>query len=154
MRNFILLFLLCIGVTSFGQDDYSDENESTYEYVDYGTEIIEERSFDEDLKSKYNGPEFIYTETKPEKPKPEKDDKLSRDFFNALVGFLSTVFPYLLALIVVIIIVKSVLAGNADFWRFKKKKIDKTPLVITQEEEENIYETDYERLLRLAIDAK
>ncbi|CAL2085901.1 conserved hypothetical protein [Tenacibaculum sp. 190524A05c] len=154
MRNFILLFLLCIGISSFGQDDYSDENENTYEYVDYGTEIIEERSFDEDLKSKYNGLEFLYTETKPEKPKPEKDDKLSRDFFNALVGFLSTVFPYLLALIVVIIIVKSVLAGNADFWRFKKKKIDKTPLVITQEEEENIHETDYKKLLRLAIDAK
>jgi hypothetical protein len=158
MKHILLIFLLLITVSSFSQDDYSEETESNYEYVEHGTNSVEDRSFDEELKSKYNGRDFQYKEIKKNEEekkeiKSKEKDQLSLDFFKGLTSFLSTAFPYLLALIVVVIIVKSVVAGNTDFWRFKKQKITKSPLVI-EEIEDNIEKNDYESLLKLAITNK
>ena len=158
MKQTLLIFLLFIAFSAFSQDDYTEESESTYEYVEHGTNTVETRRFNKELNSVYNGPEFQYKEVKKDKEekkeiKPREKDQFSLDFFKALTDFLSTVFPYLLALIVVIIIVKSVLAGNTDFWRFKKQKITKSAIV-KEEIEENIEETDFEKLLKLAISNK
>ncbi|MFY7671759.1 hypothetical protein ACOSP6_11795 [Tenacibaculum sp. MEBiC06402] len=154
MKRFLLILMTFIAYSSFSQDDYIEENDSSYEYVEHGTNTVEDRSFDKELKSKYNGAEFKYKEKKAKKkdvkPINKETEQRSLNFFKGLTTFLSTVFPYLLALIVVLIIVKSVLAGNTDFWRFKKQKIKKSAIV-KEESEENIAETDYESLLKLAI---
>ena len=148
------LFLFLIYSISAQEDSFYEVEETTeevYEYDDYGTSIREKRNFDEDLKSKYDRPEFKYKEEEKKKVKEKKNDTVSLGFFKGLAEFLGTYFPYILAVIIIFIVVKSVLAGNTDFWRFNKKKIEKSPLVITQEEEENIEDTDYDRLLKLAI---
>lgn len=120
-------------------------------------EIKQQRSFNEDLPSKYNGKDFQYSDYNvPKKKKATKanenqNNKGGEQLFKALVSFMGSVFPYLLAVIVIIIIVKSVLAGDNSLWNFgKNKTIASNVSIITDNEEELIDSNDFSKLLALA----
>ncbi|SEB42216.1 hypothetical protein SAMN04489761_0614 [Tenacibaculum sp. MAR_2009_124] len=116
-------------------------------------ELQEDRSFKENLNEKYNGTDFIYTEEK-EKPVKEKSKKKSdpntAKVFANFFTFLASIFPYLLALLVVFILIKSFVYNDKDLWKFKKTKIPTNKKLIYEDEEEDIHENDFERLLKRA----
>ncbi len=127
------------------------------------TEPVENRTFSNSLKSKYNGIEFQYQEYKKPKKKDKKEKKQAKrreynksnvESLKSFVDFLTTVFPYLLAVIVIFIIVKSILNTEGSFWNFnRKKKIAKVAIVSTNEEED-IHNNDYLALVEKAKKAE
>lgn len=147
---FLLLFTLTQTVFSFNEIEFFQvENDSII--YNKNTDFEEKRVFNDDLSEKYNDKEFKYIDD-IEEPEPKKEEPTSTPnlgFFNALGGFMSYIFPVLLGVIVVIIILKLVLGNDTGFWNFKnntKKVAEK--LVY---EDEDIHESDFDRLLKQAI---
>ncbi len=140
MKQLLLFFMLFFSLVATSQEENID------------VVPAENRAFNEDLKSKYNGSDFTYTEYEEpikevEKKKPEKDVDLT--FFKSVVDFLATIFPYALALIVILIIVKSVLSNEVSLWDFSRNKTEKVAIVAVNDEED-IHKNDYLKLLEKA----
>ena len=133
-------------------DDYEDLSilNDTLTYSK-STKISKKRTFESDLKTKYSGKEFEYIDNLKKEEKSEKTnseiDTASADLF---IGFMKNVFPYLIGIIVVLIILKTFLNVESNFWKFgrQSKKIGETLL---HEDHENIDETDFDKLLNNAI---
>ncbi len=114
------------------------------------TDFVKKRSFDTDLKNKYSSKEFVYVDDiKEKKVDPETGSiPVNSGFFKWFGSFMSTVFPFLLGLIIVLIILKTFLGSETNFWNFKK---DTEKLI---SEEEDIDEMDIDKLLANAIKNK
>lgn len=113
---------------------------------------IEKRSFKDDLNKKYNGSDFTYTEEKKKKQPNINPKDLSgiKSFFSVLGDLL----PYLLGILIVGIIVWGYLGGDKNLFKFKKKTSSIKSKKLVYDEEEDINETDFEKLLQLAISNK
>jgi hypothetical protein len=114
------------------------------------TDLSEERTFSSNLKEKYSGKDFQYKENTPEK----KDNSAPIDLgiINALVFFMSQIFPFLLAGIIIFIILKIVLGFDLQFWKLNQtSKRRKEKLIY---EDEDLHDIDLENLLKQAIDQK
>ncbi|CAM1343544.1 hypothetical protein [Tenacibaculum amylolyticum] len=148
MKKILLIyFLFCCTFLVFSQEEEVIE-ENSYEYVEYGIDYIQKREIKENLSEKYSGKDFQYQEY--EAPEPVKKPSQSNiNLTKGILNFFATVFPYLLAILVIFIIVKSVLAGDTSLWNFKKKKIVQRSVNLTQEET-TIDSDDYEQLLKIA----
>ncbi|CAL2107686.1 conserved hypothetical protein [Tenacibaculum sp. 190524A02b] len=118
------------------------------------SDFSKQREFKEDLKTKYNSRDFIYKEEKVKKRNTPKINNNSLGFLKGLASFMGTIFPYLLALIVIFILVKTFVYNDKDFWKFSKLKKKVSKKIIYSEEEDNIDENDYEKLLLRAIKNK
>jgi len=128
-------------------DEYSFANDTlTYNKT---TELSEKRQFQSDLNEKYNGKDFTYIDDlKKEEKKPTADiDTSGADLF---LSFMANIFPYLIALIVVFIILKTFVNTEAGFWKFGKIS-KKTTEKLVHDDHENIDETDFDALLKKAI---
>lgn len=140
MKFIFSLLLLAVGLYSYGQNSSTEED------------IVRNRRFNDDLNQKYSGSDFQYIEDQ-EKPieqnkKIEKTTSGSKSFSNGFVYFVSHIFPYILGIIVILIILKTFIGIDINFWKSKNKnKKIKEELVY----EDEIDESDYEALLKRAI---
>ncbi len=143
IKKILYLLLLFFGnVILYAQEDYS-----TYEPVPPSNEISKQRNFNEDLSSKYNGVEFQYQEYKPppKKVKREKSESLVK-----LFDFISTAFPYVIALMVIFIVVKAVMGDDLSWLKFSKNKKIERAAIFTSEEESYLKSENYSKLIELA----
>ncbi len=167
MSRYLVLIavLYCINVVSQEELEFSpDQNhvltvvsEAPYQGTK-STAYIKKRSFDDALDSKYSGSDFTYTE----KEDVPEDDTLKKEpapvsdslFFTKFLLFMTSVFPYLLGLLVVYIIVRVLMGSDLKFWKYSKTtKIKGTGLTF-EEEEEFISATDFDALLKRAVALK
>ncbi len=115
----------------------------------------EERKFKEDLNTKYSERAFTYVDDlKESKTEPKLETKPERKTtpkvsFSGFSFFMSSIFPFILGLVVVLIILKSFVNIEPGFWNLKAAKKEKTKKLVS--EEENIDESDYDALLLRAI---
>ncbi|SNR15959.1 hypothetical protein [Tenacibaculum jejuense] len=139
---FLILFLGHVLV--FAQEDFIPENTSPPE-----DRIEKQRNFDDDLSSKYDGNDFKYKDH-VEKREKRRTPNFPSTFLSKVMRFFTTVFPYLLALIVIFIVVKA-LIGEDFSWFFssKNKKIERA-VILTSEEESYLENENYEKLIVLA----
>lgn len=156
MRKFIIILFLFLGVSSHSQEDVNTLLENDSISYDKNLNYVKKRKLGNDLKSKYKGKDFIYTENipTPKKRKKETKQKINQKtlvFFNNLISLLGTIFPYLLALIVVFIVLKSFVFTEIDFWKFNKSTKQQNNTLILKEEEEDINSNDYGKLVEQAI---
>lgn len=155
MRNIIIILFLFLGVCVHSQDINTLLENDSISY-DKNVDYVKKRKLGNDLKSKYKGKDFIYTESTPPSKKTKKESKKkinenTLDFFKDLISFLGTVFPYLLALIVILILLKSFVFTEMDFWKFNKSTKQHKKALIFEEEDEDINKNDYSKLLERAI---
>lgn len=117
-------------------------------------EYYKQREFDDDLKTKYSGKEFEYIDDlKEEKPREKEEKKSSPINANLFIGFMTSVFPYLLGILVVFIILKSFVNIESGFWKFgNSSKMDTKKLI--HENTEDIESNNYEKLLGIALKDK
>ncbi len=147
MRKIVFLFLIFLSISVSSQ---SSNNSSSLKDI----EPIENRSFDNNLKSKYNSFEFDYKEYEAPKKQKTKEFKNNKpadlSSLKSFVNFLTTIFPYLLALIVILIIVKSILNNDGSLWNFNRKKKIAKVAIVSENEDENIHLNDYLKLVEKA----
>ena len=114
------------------------------------TDISKEREFSSNLKDNYSGKDFQYKENTPEKK--NNSAPIDLGIINALVFFMSQIFPYLLAGIIIFIILKILLGFELQFWKANHtSKRRKEKLIY---EDEDLDEIDLETLLKQSIDQK
>lgn len=162
----LMFFSFCANLTA--QDaDYSENTEAldsleidtvaTYQseldtiVYNKTLETAKDRNFTEDLSSKYNDDDFVYTEEVEKEP--EVQQQRSSPIFAAIIQFfaffLQSIFPFLLGGFLVYLILKFVV--GFDFKGFKKtsKKITITEKL--QQEDEDLEDLDLESLLKKAL---
>ena len=154
MKNKIVLFLLLYSSLSFGQfmqDGYLSSTENNVTEISSSENIVE-RAFKEDLKKKYSDKDFQYKED-DEKPK-EKEETTTNDtaFINGIIFFISKIFPFILGGIIILIILKTFLGTEVNFWNFKKTQKKVAEKLVY--EDEDIHETDLDALLNQALNHK
>ena len=119
--------------------------------------FYQQREFKDNLKEKYSGQEFTYTE-EPEKKKAKEEEKMpppspiGNALLNGFVFFMSSIFPYILAALVIFFIVKTFLGAESGFWNFKRNSKRSTKNLVF--EEEKLQDTDLESFLKHAIENK
>lgn len=151
----IYLFLfLTTAVCASIHEEYSNSSvQDTLVFAQDG-DIGKQRNFKDNLPSKYNGSDFTYKETTekpPEVKEAKKIDRSTQDFLSGLFKFFATVFPYLLAIVVIYILVSVFVYDNKDFWKFKRPTKRETKKLVYEDDDENIDENDYEKLLARAL---
>lgn len=156
------LFILCLVVCNISyaqttveferlEEVVEETQQADYEYNNKDRKYSKEREFTTDPKSKYTDANFQYIEDDPAKEfQPEKKEQepssrsRSFDIFGLNFGVFLLVVLGVLALIAILF--------NFDFSYFTMKKYkQKVADTLTSEEEEDIDEGDYERLLERAI---
>lgn len=157
MKKILVLILLINSFNLFSlgntHDFLSQIEQDSLSYAK-SSDFSKQREFEEDLKTKYNSRDFIYKEEKVKKKNTPKINNNSLGFLKGLASFMGTIFPYLLALIIIFILVKTFVYNDKDFWKFSKLKKKVSKKIIYSEEEDNIDENDYEKLLLRAIKNK
>lgn len=146
------LLLFCLLFSCFSVSGYSQDNDFASDSIVYQKDVMyaEKRTINSDLKQKYSGKDFIYTENIIKEETPEPINSKDLGFFESLISFITSIFPYLIGLIVVIIILKTFLNTETGFWNFKKQSL-KIADTLIYEEDEGIEESDFDKLLRNAV---
>ncbi len=149
---FVFLFFVSnIGFGQFMQESYLSAQKDSLQQKK-STNYIKKREFKENLKEKYNDKEFQYTEEIEEATKKKSPSRTESVMVDAILFFISNIFPFLLGAIIVFIILRTFLGSEIDFWNFKKSKTKKAKKLVY--EDEDIHETDIEGLLQKAIKNK
>ena len=158
---FIILFFSfhCV----FSQTSYEfqkiEEPETSSSNQQYSKDVNYEknRSFNDDLKTKYSGKEFNYDDTiKATNPDDKKDiePEIDSDTLNAGWTFLGMSFRLIIILVIAIVLIV-ILLRNLDFTFVKmskyRSKKDAAELI---SDDDNIDENDYDALLLRAIKNK
>jgi len=115
--------------------------------LDYNTE----REIKGNLKEKYTGRDFTYIDDLKQPKKVESSIKPA-NFSNGFLFFMSNIFPFILAAIVILIILKSFVNINSRFWMIKSKS--KVSVKRLDASDEDIDDSDFEELLRRAVKSK
>ena len=168
------VFILVLGMYSFSYARTNDTYEQ-YESENFNSEPIQqiqeknadyakERRFKGDPKSKYDGGSFQYSDDgPPEKYKSEKERKTNqqegtRNFSERQSSTSSfTIFglsPYVFFFILIVVLAIIALLFGFDFSYLKLQKYRQKVADPLVSEEEDIDESDYERLLQRAIQQK
>ncbi len=170
MQKALFLFFLFIFSFAFSQnvEKYEVEESSAYDdddYYDYDefsfandtltynktTELSKKRQFINDLKTEYNGSDFKYIDNlKKENIKEKETSEFNAKTATIFLSFMATIFPYLIGLIVVFIIIKTFINTESGFWKFGKS-VKKPSKKLVYEDDENIDETNFDKLLNKAI---
>ena len=157
MLKILLYILVLFPFCLFAQEATINKDTSDLLYIRCGDSLIvskksiafkKQRAFTITVKEKYTGSNFEYKAAKKKK-KEKKTPKPNLTFLIGFAQFMKTIFPFLLAAIVVYIIVKLYFGNPNSLWSTKpvtKKVADK--LVY---EEDDIENTDIESLLNQAI---
>ena len=153
MKKVVFLFILfstTIGFGQFMQEEHLVMEEDRIHY-DEPIDYAEKRAFKEHLKKKYSDKEFVYTEEEIEEE--ETSNPVNPAFAQAILFFISKIFPFLLGGIIIFIILKTFLGTENNFWNFKKSSKKKIAEKLIYEDED-IHETDIDGLLLQAINNK
>lgn len=169
MMKALIFFMLFVYVFGYAQDNPSIEAisdslvlqlEAQEKAANYFPDTIyakdlnydERRELPANLKDKYDGAKFKYVDDL-EKPKKEvKVSKTSKSMANGFAYFMANIFPFLLAIIVILILLRSFVDIDLRFGRFGKA--EKNTVEKLNAEEDNIYEADLKKLLQKAISDK
>ncbi|MFY0631647.1 MAG: hypothetical protein JXR05_14825 [Flavobacteriaceae bacterium] len=162
MRTILFIIFIFIAGISNAQDnyDFSEIEDGEYETASQlldstytkNLEYSKERAFKEELDTKYSGKEFTYIDDLKEpkdKPIASETRKQTTTDWSGFSDFMSTVFPFILGIIVVLIVLKSFINVEPGFWNLKAAKKEQAKKLISHEED--IDEFDYEKLLQKAI---
>ncbi len=166
MRKIFLLIFLLLSYLGHAQDEsyeftiLEDGEETIVEnkikrdttYIK-DLEYTKKRAFEKDLDTKYSGSDFKYEDDikKPKKLEPVKlKEPVEKSSSYGFSNFMSTVFPILLAIVVVLIILKSFVNIESGFWNIKAAKKEKAVKLVS-EDDHDIDASDYEALLQRAI---
>lgn len=163
MRKLALIILLFSFHCVFSQTSYEfqriESSETPAKNQQYSKDVNYEknRSFDEDLNTKYSGKEFNYDDTvKATNPDDKKavEPEIDSETINAGWSFLGMSFRFIIILIIAIVLVV-ILLNNLDFTfvKMSKYRSKKEGIELISEEDE-IDENDYEALLLRAIKNK
>ena len=151
MNKICLLFIF---ITTIGFSQESNSNQIYGDSIVYNknTNVKENRSFNTNLKEKYNGKEFVYVDDikKPKKVKPSTST--NSGVLDGFTYFMRNIFPFLLAIGIVLIILKTFLGTETGFWNFKKSSNRVSKKLVY--EDEDIDSTDFNALLQRAIKNK
>ncbi|QDO94917.1 DUF4129 domain-containing protein [Formosa sediminum] len=105
------------------------------------------------LKDKYNGSDFKYNDhlkaTKKAVTTPDSSNSSGLNMLKLFANFMTSIFPIILGLIVVLIILKTVLGTNIRFWNTKTSNKKVTDHVIY--EDEDIHDTNFESHIKNAL---
>lgn len=154
MKKSVLYFCLLCYVYTYSQETKENYLELSADSISYkkDTDYVKKRTFQNNLKKKYSGKEFVYTEVEKKEEPKKKITPPDLSFFKAFIAFMQTVFPFILGGFVIFIILKLYLGGDTSFWNFKGG--NKKPSEKLVYEEEDIHDVDLESLLEKAIEAK
>lgn len=149
----LLIFSSSIAFSQVNNDSLALLEKDTIHY-EKTIKPAKKRIFNENLKEKYNDKEFQYTEEEEVEKKEKKEDLSSSGsaFVGVFLVFISKIFPFLLGAIIVFIILKTFLGTETNFWNFKKTKKKVAEKLVY--EDEDIHDTDIDRLLQNAINNK
>jgi hypothetical protein len=156
MRKIIASLLFFVVLLASAQENLDDIIVIKADSVVYTktTAITEARTFTTNIKEKYAGKDFEYTEETEVKPKETDDNKPNEslpifDFLSFLGFFMSTIFPFLLGGFVIYVIVKVLLGSEFKLWNktVKSQKMAKKLIY----EDEDIHEINLDTLLQQAI---
>lgn len=161
MRNLLFILFIFTITLSSAQDsfDFKESEGQESEYFNSNNQVLDsvyvkdlkyakERAFKEKLESKYSGSEFNYVDNlKEPKAKPPRKPSTGMNGFSY---FMSSIFPFLLGLVVVLILLKSFMNTESGFWNIRAAKKENTKKLVSEEDEE-IDEADYERRLQQSI---
>lgn len=154
-KIFLLLVLYStLNLGQFMQEGYLSSTKDNISKVSSSENIVE-REFKEDLKKKYSDEDFQYKEDDDKiEEKEEKKEHNTNDseLINAILFFISKIFPFILGGIIILIILKTFLGTDLNFWNFKKTQKKVAEKLIY--EDEDIHETDLEALLNKALNNK
>jgi len=175
MQKVLVICMLLIGSIGYSQDTLDniladslalqlEAEEKGFSYFSDSTYVKdlnydERRSLPEDLNEKYSGAEFTYVDNlkkpdKPENPEEEvqKKSKRNQSFAKGFAYFMSNIFPFLLAVVVILILLRSFLDINFNFKGVRKLEKNKASKLVS--EEEDIHEADLSSLISKAIKEK
>jgi hypothetical protein len=150
MKKCIASLLLLMTFFVHAQEDLNTivvEKADTIVYTK-NTDISKERTFSSNLKDKYSDEDFQYKENTP--IKKDNSSPIDLGIIEALVFFMSNIFPYLLGGIIIFIILKIVLGFDYQFWKTNNVSKRKKENLIY--EDEDIHDVDLATLLQQAID--
>jgi hypothetical protein len=149
----LLFFVVLLASAQENQDDISVIKADSAVYTKT-TAITEARTFTTNIKEKYAGKDFEYTEETKVEPKKTDDNKTNNsapifDFLSFLGFFMSTIFPFLLGGFVIYVIVKVLLGSEFKLWNktVKSQKMAKKLIY----EDEDIHDINVDTLLQQAI---
>jgi len=162
-KNLLLLFLFAFSFALSQTSETAEVQELIdYNYKDFGfyndtitydktTAYAQKRNFTNDIQNKYNGKDFEYVDDlKEEKKEPKETSEFDAKAADYFLTFMASIFPYLIGLIVVFIIIKTFINTEDGFWKFGRSVKNPADKLVF-DDDENIDETDFEKLLQLAI---
>lgn len=146
IKQYLLLCILFFSLCGFSQ--ISDSLNIKKDSITYNKtlNVAKDRKFNSNLKEKYTGNDFTYIDNL-KKPKNKSIPNLK--FLEVFFFFMVRIFPYLLGLIVILIILKVFLGTDLNFWKFNKIKKSTEKLIF--EEDKEIDDLDFEKLLKKAL---
>ena len=163
MKKIILAILLISFHAGFSQTSYEfqkiEESDTRTNQQEDSKDLNYEknRSFNDDLKTKYSGKEFNYSDkTKARNPDDKKniDPGIDSQTLEAGWSFLGMSLRFLIILIIAIVLIV-ILLRNLDFTFVKMRKYrDKKDVLELVSEDDDIDENDYEALLLRAVKNK
>ncbi|MBP1841672.1 DUF4129 domain-containing protein [Formosa algae] len=151
IKKALYLIIFIIAQYSFAQEitTYSQTETDTIE-VNPSTVAAQDLSYNSNLKDKYNEEDFQYFDTiKAKKETVKEPSDFDYGFLESFSTFMTSAFPFILGLIIVFIIIKSVLGLQGRFWSVSSApKTVADPLIY---EEEDLHDTDFNTRLKHAI---
>ncbi|MCI2228505.1 hypothetical protein MC378_04950 [Polaribacter sp. MSW13] len=156
-KHLFSLFLVAVVLTTYSQQNSKTviETKANTDTIVYNktTNFSSKKEFKDNLKEKYNSKDFHYTEEEEKaQPKEEENNKpspISKAIVAAILFFFKNIFPFLLAAVLILIILKTFVGTDPSFWNFKRNKKKVAEKLIFQEED--IHEIDLDTLLKKAI---
>lgn len=169
MKKTLLFFMLLVYAHGYAQNNLSTETVSDSSSVQAETRekasnyfpdstyvknlrYDERRELPSNMKDKYNGGKFTYIDDLKE---PEKEDtaikvsETSNSMASGFSYFMANIFPFILAIVVILILLRSFL--DIDIRIGGYGKINKNEVKKLSAEEDDIHETDLKALLKNAI---
>lgn len=142
---FLLFFAPFVSAQILSNQKTIDSKTDTIVY-NKNTNITEERTFAPNIKDRYTGKEFVYTEVEEKEPSDANTSKI----LDYIIFFMQSVFPFLLGGFALFIILK--VAFGAETFSWKSTQKDQHPnekLIYT---EEDLQEVDIDTLLKQALE--
>ena len=128
---------------------FAQEEDISYESFSPENSIEKQRNFDDDLSSKYNSDDFKYKDDVEKKPK-KTGPNFPSTFLSKVVHFFVTIFPYLLALIIIFIVVKALIGEDFKWFNASRNKKVERVSILSSEEESYLENEDYSKLIALS----
>lgn len=150
-----ILFSQETSIEEFVEDEYVVEEtiqeDEFRAFIDNkSVEFERKREFSNNLKEKYSGRDFTYTEEEKDEEEEKPDfPEPNLSFVKGFAAFMKTVFPFILGAIVIFIIIRLYLGAPSNLWNSKNAKHKPTDKLVY--EDDDIDNSDLDGLLKRAL---